>query len=101
MVLLQGANLVGVAVNRSDIVHDNKKVEVMWSEYVPMWFLEGITQNTNYQTEELIATIQGDQTKVKEINAKYIEFQKTMINNMIKMRGGTTMQSRGISKISE
>ena len=101
LIILQGANLVGVALNRSDITDNKEKVVTMWNDYVPMWFLEGLTQNTNYQTQEIIATMQGDQAKVKEINTKYIEFQKTMINNMIKMRGGTSLQSRGLSNLEK
>ena len=106
LIILQGANLVGVAINRSDIKYNAKssrtisdKVDMMYKDYVPMWFLEGLQQNTNYQTEEIIATMNGNAAKVKEINKKYITFQKTMLNNMAQMRGGYTSITRSVKPI--
>ena len=94
MIILQGANLVGVAVNRVDIVNNVEKLDMVFKDYVPMWFLEGLQKNNDYKTEEIIATLSGDKEQVKKINAKYIEFQNIMMNNLIKMRGGKTMIAR-------
>jgi len=94
MIILQGANLVGVAVNRVDIVNNAEKLDVVFKDYVPMWFLEGLQKNNDYKTEEIIATLSGDKEQVKKINTKYIEFQNIMMNNLIKMRGGRTMITR-------
>ena len=103
LIILQGANLVGVAVNRTDIRHNAElakesfiKVDMVYRDYVPMWFMEGLQRNTNYQTEEIIATMKGDISKVKEINNKYMEFQRTMLNNLAQMRGGYSMTTRSI-----
>ena len=94
MIILQGANLVGVAVNRVDIVNNAEKLDLVYKDYVPMWFLEGMQKNNDYKTEEIIATLSGDKEQVKKINTKYIEFQNIMMNNLIKMRGGRTMVTR-------
>jgi len=94
MIILQGANLVGVAVNRVDIVNNAEKLDLVYKDYVPMWFLDGMQKNNDYKTEEIIATLSGDKEQVKKINTKYIEFQNIMMNNLIKMRGGRTMVTR-------
>ena len=74
---------------------NTEKLDFVERDYVPAWFLEGMIQNMNYQTEEIVASLNGDNKKVKEINTKYIEFQKTMLNNLIKYRGGMTYTTRG------
>jgi len=96
MIILQGANLVGVAINRVDIVHNAKLLDVVAKDYVPMWFLEGMQKNNDYKIEEIIATINGDVAEIKRINAKYIDFQKDMINNLAHNRGGYTMIVRSV-----
>lgn len=97
MIVLQGANLIGVAVNRVDIINNAEKLQVVYKDYVPMWFMEGLQKNNDYRTEEIIATLKGDVDEIKKINQKYIDFQKTMINNLIIMRGGMTTTVRSIN----
>ena len=75
-----------------------RKVNFVWNDYMPAMYLEGFSKNQNYQTQEIVATIKGDKEAVKEINAKYIDFQKTMLDNMIKSRGGITNTVRGVKK---
>ena len=75
-----------------------RKIEFVWKDYMPSMYLEGFAKNQNYQTQEIVATIKGDKEAVKEINAKYIDFQKTMLDNMIKARGGVTNNVRGVKK---
>ena len=98
MIVLQGANLVGVAVNRADINNSGRTLEIVARDYVPMWFLEGMQKNMNYQTEEIVAVINGsDKELIKAINKKYLEFQKDMINNLAHNRGGYTMVVRSVN----
>ena len=94
MIVLQGANLVGVATNSKDIKDTNQRLDYIWKNFVPMWFLEGMQKNNDYKTEEIVATLKGDDAKVKEINEKYIEFQNIMLNNMIQMREGISLITR-------
>ena len=75
-----------------------RKVEFVWKDYMPSMYLEGFAKNQNYQTQEIVATIKGDKEAVKEINAKYIDFQKTMLDNMIRSRGGIVNTTRGGKK---
>jgi hypothetical protein len=95
MVVLQGANLVGVALNTKDIKRADEKISFMWKDYVPMWFLEGMQKNQDFKTEEIVATLKGDKDKIKEINKKYMEFQTTMMNDLIRSRGVMTQVTRG------
>jgi cytochrome c biogenesis factor len=77
---------------------DERKIEIIWKDYMPAMYLEGFAKNQNYQTQEIVATIKGDKEAVKEINAKYIDFQKTMLDNMIRSRGGIVNTTRGGKK---
>jgi hypothetical protein len=109
LVTMQGANLVGVAVNRSDINHNNKLVTQINREYAPMMFLEGLAKNNNYQTQEivsktgeLIATFSKDEKladkyreDIVKINEKYLDFQKTMIDQMMSIKKATNSTTRG------
>jgi hypothetical protein len=94
MILLQGANLVGVAINTRDIREVTRRTDYIWKDYVPMWFMDGMIKNNDYKTEEIVSTLKGDDAKVKEINKKYIDFQTIMLNNMIQMRGGISLITR-------
>jgi hypothetical protein len=94
MILLQGANLVGVAINTRDIREVTRRTDYIWKDYVPMWFMDGMVKNNDYKTEEIVATLNGDASKVKEINKKYLDFQNTILNNMIQMRGGISLITR-------
>jgi len=108
MIILQGANLVGVAVNRKDISQNNKTIATINREYAPMIFLEGMAQNNNYQTQELlsktsevIATLTDEkelvekyQKETDKIREKYINFQRIMINQMIEIKKATSSQTR-------
>lgn len=94
MIILQGANLVGVAINTRDIISQKSLLRFVSKDYVPMWFLEGLQENNDYRTQEIIASIGGDEKKLEAINKKYIAFQKIMISNMASMRGGMTNITR-------
>ena len=98
MIILQGANLVGVAVNRVDIIQNAKTLDIVTRDYVPMWFLEGMQKNINYQTEEIVATINGvSKEEIAKINKKYIDFQRDMINSLARNRGGYTTVVRSVN----
>ncbi len=102
MILLQGANLVGVAINRADIRHDQEdlihitdKTNKVAADYVPMWFFEGMQQNDKYMIKELVARLGGDVKVAEETSEKYEVFKKTMMDSFINARGGVTMVTRG------
>jgi len=105
LIVLQGSNLVGVALNRADIIHNEQRVNVMWDDYMPMWFLEGMQQNNDYRTQEIIIAITkldpDKQKEIEQINAKYAAFQKVMLNQMIKFRGGISSTTRSAEKKNE
>jgi hypothetical protein len=97
IIFLQAVTLVGLTINTIAVKATNERVERIWSEYVPMIFLEGMTKNSNYQIEEIVATINGaDKAEIARINSKYLEFQKTMIVYLQQMRGGNTGLTRSM-----
>lgn len=96
MVLLQGANLVGIAVNTKDIKEQKEKITLIGNDYVPLWFLEGLQKNNDYKTQEIIAVIKGDDAAIQEINKKYFEFQNDMLKYLSKARGGYTNIVRSV-----
>ena len=96
MVLLQGANLVGIAINTKEIKEQKEKITFIGNDYVPLWFLEGLQKNNDYKTQEIIAVIKGDDVAIQEINKKYVEFQSDMLKNLSKARGGYTNIVRSV-----
>jgi hypothetical protein len=100
VIVLQGITLVGITTNTIMVKENNRKTERMWSDYVPMVLLEGMIENSNYQIEEIVATINGiDKVKIKEINEKYYDFQKLMLNVLQKQRGGVTSVTRDAKSV--
>jgi len=87
-ILLQSGTAIGVALNTHAIKENEKSLVFVIGDYVPLWFMEGIIQNMNFQTEEIVATISNNIDKVKEINKKYLEFQKLMLKTLSEHRGG-------------
>ena len=95
VIILQGLTLVGITTSMLMVKESNRKMERMWGDYVPVVLLEGMVENSNYQIEEVVATIKGvDRAKIEEINNKYSDFQKTMLNILQKQRGGVTFTTR-------
>jgi len=89
-----GVSLISFGHMKHEVEDIIESVNFISRDYVPMWYLEGLQKNTNLQTEEIVATIKEDNEKVKEINEKYLQFQKTMLNNFIQTRGGRTNITR-------
>ena len=94
-ILLQSGIVAGMAIHGIRIDRTEKTVEIINKNYIPTFFLEGMMENANYQTAEIVATLNGDAAKIHDINEKYIAFQKTMLNNLIQMRGGIANVTRG------
>ena len=94
-ILLQSGIVAGMAIHGMRIERTEAAVEIINKNFVPMFLLEGMAENSNYQIAEIVATMKGDTKKVHEINEKYLAFQKTMLNNIIQMRGGISSTVRG------
>ena len=86
---------VSFGATKNQVEFNTKKLDFIGRDYFPTMLMEGFAKNQNYQTEEIVATINGDKAKIKEINKKYIDFQNTMITNLIQMRSGMTNVTRG------
>jgi len=89
---------VSFGATKNQVESLQKSVDFVSKDYIPTMLLEGLLKNQNYQTQEIVATINGDKQEVKAINDKYLDFQKTMINNFIQLRGGYTNITRGGAK---
>lgn len=98
-ITLQSGIVAGIALHGSRISHVEDVVHLINKNYIPAFFLEGIIQNMNYQTEEIVATMNGDAEKIHQINVKYIEFQKTMIKSLNEIRSSITDQTRSLPEI--
>jgi hypothetical protein len=110
MILLTCGLIATVAINVFQDKEQERKINYVWADYMPMMFLETMTKNSNYQTQELlnkmsemIADMKGDKELVEKykkesrvINEKYMDFQKMTLDNMIKMKGGMTNITRSI-----
>ena len=98
-ILLQSGIVAGMAIHGVRIERTEERVEMINKNFIPTFFLEGLILNMNYQTEEIVATMNGDAEKIHKINEKYIQFQKTMIKNLNDMRGSITNETRGLPVI--
>ena len=94
-ILLQSGIVAGMAIHGMRIERTEAAVEIINKNFTPLFLLEGIAENSNYQIAEIVATMKGDEKKIHEINEKYLAFQKTMLNNIIQMRGGISNTVRG------
>ena len=100
MVILQGGLLVTVALNTEKDKEQERKIEYMWRDYMPVVFMEGFMKTYSYQTQALIAEIGGDPAKIKLQNEKFDELRKELLNNLQLMRGGPTSITRSIKSSS-
>ena len=94
-ITLQSGIVAGMALHNYRISNVESKVEIINKNYIPTWFLEGMLENMNFQTSEIVSTMNGDAARIHDINEKYCAFQKTMLNNLIQMRGGISNTIRG------
>ena len=94
-ITLQSGIVAGMALHNYRISNVESKVEIINKNYIPTWFLEGMLENMNFQTSEIVSTMNGDAARIHDINEKYCAFQKTMLNNLIQMRGGISNTVRG------
>ncbi|HUV85164.1 MAG TPA: hypothetical protein VMV86_05595 [Methanosarcinales archaeon] len=98
LIVLQGANLVGIAINRADIKHNYEKVEIMYSDYVPLWLMQGLQENNDFKNREMIIAVtkvgSEKQAELEKISRKYLDFQKSLLNQMAQYRGGVTIITR-------
>jgi len=90
-----GAQILSFGQIKKQVEINTESLHFMQKDYVPAWFLEGMINNMNYQTEEIIATVMDDKERIKRINEKYSTFQKDMMNNLIRYRGGQNYITRG------
>ena len=105
LIVLQGANLGGIILNRSDIAHNYEKVEIMYRDYVPLWLMQGIVENNDFKNREMIIAVtkvgSEKQKELEQISKKYNTFQKSMLNQMAQYRGGVTIITRSIEPIQK
>ena len=94
IVALQSGIVTGMALHNHRISEVEGTVDRINKNFVPTFLMEGIIKNMNYQTEEIVATIKCDKEEVKKINAKYLDFQRTMLDNLAQMRGGISNITR-------
>ena len=98
LIVLQGANLTGIVLNRADIKHNYEKVEIMYSDYVPLWLMQGLQENNDFKNREMIIAVTKmnpeKQKELDQISKKYLAFQKSMLNQMAQYRGGVTIITR-------
>lgn len=98
-ITLQSGIVAGIAIHNYRISNVETKVEFINKNYIPTFFLEGMIENMNFQTSEIVATMNGDAKRIHEINEKYLTFQKAMLNNLIQMQRGISNSARGGGKV--
>ncbi len=95
VITLQSGIAAAIALHNYRISNVERQVTFINKNFVPMFFLEGMTENSNYQIKELVAHIAGNDAEVDKIREKYVSFQKMMISSLIQLQGGIANVARG------
>ena len=64
VITLQSGIVAGIALHNYRISSVERRVDFVSKNFVPMFFLEGMAENSNYQIKELIAHIAGNDIEV-------------------------------------
>jgi len=105
--ILIGSVLVAISVVSVLIwkVSDNKdRIDFLSKDYAPLWIMQEMQQNNDYMVQEISATFgatEPDKVKIKEIQKKYADFQKWVVNNIAASRGGITTIIRSFEPDSQ
>ena len=73
-----------------------KRTDLIWGDYMPTIFMEGIMKTYSLQTQSIVAKFGGDAEIVRKENEKFDELRSELLNNLQAMRGGMTSITRSI-----
>ena len=91
--------IVTVTVNFNTQKEQGRKIDVLWSESMPIWLNRGITKLYTLNTEKIVARLTNDPKMIEDI-AKYdVELNQNvemLMNAISESRGGNTGKTRSL-----
>ncbi len=75
-----------------------ERTDLIWRDYMPTIFMEGIMKTYSLQTQSIVAKFGGDAEIVRKENEKFDELRKELLNNLQIMRGGMTSTIRSVKE---
>jgi hypothetical protein len=71
---------------QENLRYTQELVEKINDDYTPLFVMRTIVESNNLMTQEIVGIKEADQEKVKEVQRKYAELQKTVINELSSVR---------------
>lgn len=90
--LLSTFIIIGVAqltlsAKTQEMVRQNtEKINKINNDYTPLFVINTIVESNNLMTQEIVGIREADKEKVKEVQKKYAELQKMVINELSNVR---------------
>jgi len=94
--ILGAISVVSVLIVKVDQNKDS--IKFLSKDYTPLWTLQALQSNNDYMVQEIAATFgatEPDKAKIKDIQKKYADFQKWVVNNIAQQRSGISTIIRG------
>jgi len=86
---------------KSQVATTTAKVTTMERDYVPTWYMTGMTKLYTLNTEKIVASVsKKDDSEVKKINEEFLNTVEIMQDNFIRLRGGMTQTTRSVQNIT-
>jgi len=71
---------------KENLNHTQQQVQKINDDYTPMFVVEAIVESNNLMTQEIVGIREGDARKVRDVQKKYADLQKLVIENMSRSR---------------
>lgn len=72
---------------QENLSYTQEVVQKINDDYTPLFVISAIVESNNLMTQEIVGIKEADQEKVKEVQRKYADLQKMVIQNLSTVRG--------------
>lgn len=78
---------------QANLEYTQETVRKINDDYTPLFVMDAIVESNNLMTQEIVGIKEADQAKVKEVQKKYAELQKMVIQQLSTVRGAKSNNS--------
>lgn len=90
-----GVAQITMSVKTAELVKQNtERIRKIDDDYTPLFVMQALIESNDLMMQEVVGIKEADQAKIKEVQRKYAELQKSVINHLSTMRGGKTVGNR-------
>ena len=84
-----GVAQITMSVKTAEMVRQNtERIQKINDDYTPLFVMQALIESNDLMMQEVVGIKEADQAKIKEVQRKYAELQKSVINHLSTMRGG-------------